>query len=202
MELVLILVVGLLVLGPKRMPELARTLGRGLGEFRRATNDLRQSLALDEIQNDLRDGLMGAGTIHKPVKKPEADDRPPQAGDDLTAGATDESETQEATTPELMPELMPELTPELTPEPKAPAEDDATTTKSAHPDKLPLDQDPQEHHDAADDNEGGAASVTTDKTAAQAADNELGTIPVGRSASAYRKAEQTSPDESEDDERG
>lgn len=190
MELVLILVVGLLVLGPKRMPELARTLGRGLGEFRRATNDLRQSLALDEIQNDLRDGLMGAGTIHKPVKKPEADDRPPQAGDDLTAGATDKSETQEATTPEL------------TPEPKAPAEEDTTTTKSAHPGKLPLDQDPHEHHDAADDNEGGAASVTTDKTAAQAADNELGTIPVGRSASAYRKAEQTSPDESEDDERG
>ena len=198
MELVLILVVGLLVLGPKRMPELARTLGRGLGEFRRATNDLRQSLALDEIQNDLRDGLMGAGTIHKPVKKPEADDRPPQAGDDLTAGATDKSETQEATTPELMPEL--------TPEPKAPAEEDTTTTKSAHPGKLPLDQDPQEHHDAADDNGGGAASVTADKTAdktaAQAADNELGTIPVGRSASAYRKAEQTSPDESEDDERG
>ena len=64
MELVLILVVALLVLGPKRMPELARTLGKGLGEFRRASNDLRQSLALDEIQNELRDGLTGAGRIH------------------------------------------------------------------------------------------------------------------------------------------
>jgi len=90
MELVLILVVALLVLGPKRMPELARTLGRGLGEFRRASNDLRQSLALDEIQNELRDGLTGAGTIHKPVKqpvkKPDADDKPAQAGDELVAG--------------------------------------------------------------------------------------------------------------------
>lgn len=90
MELVLILVVALLVLGPKRMPELARTLGRGLGEFRRASNDLRQSLALDEIQNEIRDGLTGAGTIHKPVKqpvkKPDADDKPAQAGDELVAG--------------------------------------------------------------------------------------------------------------------
>ncbi len=47
MELVLILVVALLVLGPKRMPELARTIGKGLGEFRRASNELRESLAID-----------------------------------------------------------------------------------------------------------------------------------------------------------
>ena len=50
MELLLILVVALLVLGPKRMPELARTMGKGLAEFRRASNDLRQTLALDEMR--------------------------------------------------------------------------------------------------------------------------------------------------------
>lgn len=43
-ELVVILVIALLVFGPKRLPELARSLGRGLGEFRRASTDLRQSL--------------------------------------------------------------------------------------------------------------------------------------------------------------
>lgn len=41
-ELLVIFVVGLLVLGPKRLPELARSLGRGLAEFRRASTDLRQ----------------------------------------------------------------------------------------------------------------------------------------------------------------
>jgi len=41
-ELLVIFVVALLVLGPKRLPELARSLGRGLAEFRRASSDLRQ----------------------------------------------------------------------------------------------------------------------------------------------------------------
>jgi sec-independent protein translocase protein TatB len=41
-ELLVILVIGLLVLGPKRLPELARSLGRGLAEFRRASTDMRK----------------------------------------------------------------------------------------------------------------------------------------------------------------
>ncbi len=43
-ELIIILVVALVVFGPKRLPELARSLGRGLAEFRRASSDLRQTL--------------------------------------------------------------------------------------------------------------------------------------------------------------
>jgi TatA/E family protein of Tat protein translocase len=43
-ELLVILVVALLVLGPKRLPEVARSLGRGMAEFRRASNELRQTL--------------------------------------------------------------------------------------------------------------------------------------------------------------
>jgi TatA/E family protein of Tat protein translocase len=42
-ELMVILVVALLVFGPKKLPELARSLGRGLAEFRRASTDLRRS---------------------------------------------------------------------------------------------------------------------------------------------------------------
>ena len=38
------MVVALLVFGPKRLPELARSLGRGMAEFRRASTDLRQTL--------------------------------------------------------------------------------------------------------------------------------------------------------------
>jgi sec-independent protein translocase protein TatB len=43
-EVLVILVVALLVFGPDRLPELARSLGRGLAEFRRASSDLRRSV--------------------------------------------------------------------------------------------------------------------------------------------------------------
>jgi Tat protein translocase TatB subunit len=43
-ELLVVLVVALLVLGPRRLPEVARSLGRGMAEFRRASNDLRATL--------------------------------------------------------------------------------------------------------------------------------------------------------------
>ena len=41
-ELMVLFVVGLVVLGPKRLPSLARSLGRTLAEFRHASNDLRR----------------------------------------------------------------------------------------------------------------------------------------------------------------
>jgi TatA/E family protein of Tat protein translocase len=43
-ELLVILVVALIVLGPKRLPEVAKALGKGLAEFRRATSDLTDEL--------------------------------------------------------------------------------------------------------------------------------------------------------------
>jgi TatA/E family protein of Tat protein translocase len=43
-ELVVILVIALIVLGPSKLPEIARTLGKGLHEFRRATDDLRDQI--------------------------------------------------------------------------------------------------------------------------------------------------------------
>jgi sec-independent protein translocase protein TatA len=43
-ELIVIFVVALLIFGPRKLPELGRMLGKGLSEFRRAANDLRDSL--------------------------------------------------------------------------------------------------------------------------------------------------------------
>ena len=48
-ELVVIFVVALLVFGPKRLPEIARNLGKSLAEFRRASNDLRRSIMEPEL---------------------------------------------------------------------------------------------------------------------------------------------------------
>lgn len=41
-ELLLILGLALIVLGPKKLPDLAKALGKGLAEFRRATDDLKE----------------------------------------------------------------------------------------------------------------------------------------------------------------
>ncbi len=56
-ELLVILVVALIVLGPKRLPDVAKALGRGLAEFRRATSDLTEELrsAQQLIEREARD---------------------------------------------------------------------------------------------------------------------------------------------------
>ena len=51
-ELIVILIIALLVVGPKKLPELARALGRGFAEFKRATNDVRQTLDAELRQLD------------------------------------------------------------------------------------------------------------------------------------------------------
>jgi len=43
-ELIVILVIALVVIGPQKLPELARSLGKGLAEFKRATDDFRQGV--------------------------------------------------------------------------------------------------------------------------------------------------------------
>ncbi len=43
-EILLILVLALIVIGPKKLPDLARAVGRGLAEFRRATDELNRSI--------------------------------------------------------------------------------------------------------------------------------------------------------------
>ena len=43
-ELLVIMVIALLIFGPRKLPELGRTLGKGLSEFKRASNDLKRSL--------------------------------------------------------------------------------------------------------------------------------------------------------------
>ena len=48
-ELMIILVVALIVFGPRKLPELGRSLGRSLNEFKRASNELKQTLD-DEIR--------------------------------------------------------------------------------------------------------------------------------------------------------
>jgi TatA/E family protein of Tat protein translocase len=52
-ELLLILAVALIVLGPKKLPELARALGKGMAEFRRATDELKDEFRQMEHDVDV-----------------------------------------------------------------------------------------------------------------------------------------------------
>jgi sec-independent protein translocase protein TatB len=53
-EFIFVLFIAFLLFGPKKLPEIARVLGKGLGELRRASNELKNSLE-DEIRNLDRD---------------------------------------------------------------------------------------------------------------------------------------------------
>ena len=49
-ELLVILVVALLVIGPKRLPSLARSIGRTLRDFKKATTDFQDSIDIDPVE--------------------------------------------------------------------------------------------------------------------------------------------------------
>jgi sec-independent protein translocase protein TatB len=66
-ELLVILVIALLVLGPKRLPELARSLGKALGEFRRATSDI--STELDNARIMLEEETQAAARASREPNK-------------------------------------------------------------------------------------------------------------------------------------
>ncbi|OGQ82019.1 MAG: hypothetical protein A3F90_20385 [Deltaproteobacteria bacterium RIFCSPLOWO2_12_FULL_60_19] len=51
-ELLLILALALIVLGPRKLPEIARALGKGMAEFRRATDELKDELKQVESEID------------------------------------------------------------------------------------------------------------------------------------------------------
>ena len=56
-ELIIILVIALIIFGPRKLPELGRSLGRSIGEFRKASNELRSTLEEEiriEEQRDAR----------------------------------------------------------------------------------------------------------------------------------------------------
>lgn len=64
-ELIVIAIIALLVVGPKKLPDLANTLGKGLAEFRKATDgvteNLKQTLRAEEVKEEmdsLKDSLL------------------------------------------------------------------------------------------------------------------------------------------------
>ncbi len=53
-EILIILVVALVVVGPRKLPQLAKGLGKGLQEFRRATDEIKESISQDETFKEFK----------------------------------------------------------------------------------------------------------------------------------------------------
>lgn len=74
-ELLVILVVALIVIGPKKLPDIARALGKGMREFRKATNDIKQNIDFDPRDYDPRTALK---EITSPPPERSAKPAPPE----------------------------------------------------------------------------------------------------------------------------
>lgn len=53
-EMILILAIALIVLGPKKLPDLAKSLGRAMREFKKATSDFKESIEVDTDFKDVK----------------------------------------------------------------------------------------------------------------------------------------------------
>jgi TatA/E family protein of Tat protein translocase len=85
-EIIMILAIALIVLGPKKLPEIAKSLGRGIAEFKKATQDFKESI---EVDNDLKEAKKTIqeikGDIQETVKESMA-----QGAASVEAGADDD----------------------------------------------------------------------------------------------------------------
>ena len=71
----LFLAVALIVIGPKKLPDIAKAMGRAMGEFKRATNDFKSTINLDDPID----------IPHTPVSRPEiiGSNEKPEAGESV-----------------------------------------------------------------------------------------------------------------------
>jgi len=85
-ELMVIFVIGLVVLGPKRLPELARSLGRSMAEFRRASNDMRREFMAVSDEVKIEPPPLESPPVAK-AKRDDSSSLPAPAGEAGASGA-------------------------------------------------------------------------------------------------------------------
>ena len=110
MELMIILMVALIVVGPKRLPEIGRTIGRAFSELRRVQEEVR-----DTIRFDLEDDEPEPPT--RPVRRERSPDSPrtPSAAELASAGERERTEVP-ASEPDGRPHVAAEDASEVAPE--------------------------------------------------------------------------------------
>jgi sec-independent protein translocase protein TatA len=77
-EMLIILVIALIIFGPRKLPELGRSLGKSLAEFKRASNELKNTLE-EEIRLDEQRTSQEAAKAKEPSAAPASSE--PHAGE-------------------------------------------------------------------------------------------------------------------------
>lgn len=116
-ELLLIFVIALIVVGPNKLPELARTLGKGLAEFKRATNDIKQSFDQDDTVREIKQEFQSAQNLTLLDNPLTSGLSEPPVSPDAVAPAEVSDESQDSSEP-----------PPSEPEPPAAGPDDQSKT--------------------------------------------------------------------------
>jgi len=70
-ELILILAIGLIVLGPQKLPEVAKTLGKMLVEFKKAANSFKEGIDLEAQNTKISQDEQMPVKIPSPVSQPK-----------------------------------------------------------------------------------------------------------------------------------
>ena len=86
-EIIIILVVALIIIGPKKLPDLARALGRAMGEFRKAADDLKDNLDINGMKEEKEKLLRELTQTNVSKDKKLKDDKKP-----LPAEATEKGD--------------------------------------------------------------------------------------------------------------
>jgi TatA/E family protein of Tat protein translocase len=88
-EMIVIFVIALLVFGPRKLPELGRSLGKSLGEFKRASNELRNTLEEEVRVEEQREATQRVAPPAgpRPVDPPLADGPADEVASDDTPAA-------------------------------------------------------------------------------------------------------------------
>jgi TatA/E family protein of Tat protein translocase len=94
-ELIFILVIALLIFGPKRLPEFGRTIGKAMGEFRRASSDLKRSIDVELSAADERRPPAAAAQAPAPAVARERPEPTTPSVSEETEAASEEAAGEE-----------------------------------------------------------------------------------------------------------
>ncbi len=94
-EILLILAIALIVIGPKKLPELAKTLGRAMGEFKRSAQDFKKSIDVETTLKDLETPASDLKDVIKEVNKEKDTIVEPGDNPDMTGSENQEDKGEE-----------------------------------------------------------------------------------------------------------
>ncbi|NLY41429.1 MAG: twin-arginine translocase subunit TatB [Desulfovibrionales bacterium] len=94
-ELIVILIVALIVIGPAKLPEMARSLGKALGEFRRVSTDVKRTIEMEAEQEEQRTRTEEARKELFPEQNTDKEEPAPAAQDAATEATVDSARTKE-----------------------------------------------------------------------------------------------------------